>query len=93
VFSPCLPQRELAHDNFRRTHHDFRRTHHEDWWPHDHFIATFVARVSVPATVGNDAAGGGEKGDDTGKEQEHFHIYDFVFGRKLRDGRPTLYGV
>ena len=60
---PCQPQRELAHDDCRRAQDHLRWPHDDDRRPHDDFIMTFVSRVSAPATICNNAAGGSEEGD------------------------------
>ena len=70
------PAPGLSHDHFRRAHDEFRGAHLDYRRSHDNCIMAFVSRVFVPApfTSRENAAGGGEEGDDAGKQQDFFHI-------------------
>ena len=68
------PAPGLSHDHFRRAHDEFRGMHHDYRRSDDDCVMTFVSRVSVPSAVGDKASGGGEEGDDAGKQQDFFHI-------------------
>ena len=71
-----IPATGFPHDDFRRAHDEFRGAHHDYRRSHDDCVMAFVSRVFVPApfTSREDASGGGEEGDNAGKQQDSFHI-------------------
>lgn len=58
----------LSHDDFRRAHDEFRGVHYNYRRSHDHGVMMFVSCMFVPAPIAfrENAAAGGEEGDDAG---------------------------
>ena len=59
---------ELPHDDFRRAHDEFRGAHYNHRGSDDDRVMAFVSRVFVPAPIAfrENAAAGGEQGDNAG---------------------------
>jgi hypothetical protein len=70
------PARGLPHNDLRRAHDEFRGAHH-DWRRPDHDrVMAFVSPVFVPVPIAfrENAAAGGEQGDNAAKIQDVFHF-------------------
>jgi hypothetical protein len=61
------PAPGLPHDDFRRTHDNYRGAHYHWRRPDDDCVMMFISRVPAMSTVGNNASGGGEEGENAGK--------------------------
>jgi hypothetical protein len=89
-------QSNCRHDDNRGGHDDYG-THY--WTCYDDFRMAFVGRVSaimpmpvimsVPSAFGDKTSGGSEEGNNTGKEQDFFHIQVITLGAEP----GLLYGV
>jgi hypothetical protein len=73
---------QVGHNSGNLAHNDFRRSHDDDRWRDDDFVVAFVPCVLMAATIPHQTAGGGEEGNETGKQKDLFHIC-FVYGRLL----------